>query len=81
MVNKWQRKSFQLADDFQRGHNPKEFQISRSKTKLFCFSIFLIKMGLLNYKYYDSPEGEECYHKLFYMSKHAAFIGEYQVLI
>lgn len=33
-------------------------------------------MGILNYKYYDSPEGQECFHKMFYMSKHAALISK-----
>ncbi len=33
-------------------------------------------MGLLTYKYYDSPEGQECFEKMFYMSKYSAFLGE-----
>ncbi|KAI9563034.1 hypothetical protein GHT06_010491 [Daphnia sinensis] len=31
--------------------------------------------ALMNYKYYDSPEGQDCFQKMFYMSKHAAYFG------
>ena len=36
--------------------------------------------SLLKYKYYDSPEGQDGFHKMFYMSRHAAFIGKQAVL-
>jgi hypothetical protein len=32
-------------------------------------------MEILKYKYYDSPEGQDCLGKVFYMSKWSAYFG------
>ena len=33
-------------------------------------------MELMRYKYYDTPEGQDCFPKMFYMAKVAATCGE-----
>lgn len=33
-------------------------------------------MSILTYKYNDTPEGEDCFQKMFYLTKHAALLSK-----
>lgn len=35
-------------------------------------------MELMKYKYYDTPDGQDCFPKMFYISKYAASVGKYE---
>ena len=41
------------------------------------FTEFPSKTEKMGYKYYDTPDGEDCFLKMWYLSKNAAVLGKF----
>ena len=68
-----------LADGVNGGIHSVEAPIKEKQE--YNFHILIAKnctkiMDILKYKYYDSPEGQDCLGKMVYMSKWAAYFGK-----
>ena len=47
---------------------------NKGKTLKALHSVYSI--AKMNYKYYDTPEGQDCFLKMGYLTKNAAIFGE-----